>query len=372
VSDRIRVVVSTHIGAPWGGVGTRYGDLFKSRFAEMVQLYYVDNHPKAFSASESGHLSQSNLLSALTYYATLVRLLLRVRPQVVHIATTYGLSFFKNGIAVALAKALRIRVVLAPHCSHERLLPGNSLWRAYTRFVLRRCNGLIALSKEWLTLQGSLPHCLIDYLPNSIDLTPYRSLPRPRAGDDGGVTILFLGHIGQEKGSFDLVEAARQLDGTLQTARWQVELRGETAFAGELDEVQRRISELGLQERVHIGEPVFDEDKVACLAHADLLVLPSYHEGMPISLIEAMAAGLPVVATDVGGIPDLVTHGENGLLVPPGRPSDLAEALASLIGDAEIRTRMGLAGRRRALAFHDVDTQVPDLVEFHQRVANKP
>jgi glycosyltransferase involved in cell wall biosynthesis len=370
MNDRIRVVISTHIGAPWGGVDTLYSDLFRSRFGELVHLYYVDNHPGVGAFSQSGRLSQSNLASALTYYAHFVALLLRVRPHVVHIATAYGLSFVKQGIAVVLAKALRTRVVLAPHCSYARLLPNTGLWRAYSRFVLRRCNGLIALSKEWLALRQWLPGCLVEYLPNAIDLKPYRDLSRPRAKDEGsGVRILFLGHIGQDKGSFDLVEAARQLKRTLVPIPWHIELRGETLLPGELEQVQRRINESVLQEQVHIRPPVFDADKVACLARADLFVLPSHHEGMPVSLIEAMAAGLPVVATNVGGIPDLVTDGENGLLVPPGQPTVLAEALARLMRDPGTRTRMGLAGRQMAIERHDLDASVPDLVMFHERVA---
>jgi glycosyltransferase involved in cell wall biosynthesis len=370
MNKRIRVVIATHLGAPWGGIDTLYSDLFRSRFGELVELYYVDNHPGIGAFSHSGRLSQSNLASALAYYARFAALLLRVRPHVVHIATAFGLSFVKNSLAVVLAKALRTRVVLAPHCSYARLLRGNRLWRAYSRFVLRRCNGLIALSKEWLALQQWLPDCLVEYLPNAIDLKPYRSLPRPRADDDGGgVRILFLGHIGRDKGSFDLVEAARQLKGTLHPGPWQIEIRGETLLAGELEEVQQAITELVLQDQIQIRPPVFGADKVACLARADLFVLPSHHEGMPISVIEAMAAGLPVVATNVGGIPDLVTDGENGLLVQPGQPADLAETLAGLMGDPGRRTVMGLAGRQRASERHDLDARVPALVRFHERVA---
>ena len=92
MDDQIRVVMSTHLGAPWGGPRHAYRDLFGLRFAELVQLYYVDNHPRPFNASQSGRVSQSNLFFTLTYYGQFVKLLLQVRPHVVHIATAFGLS----------------------------------------------------------------------------------------------------------------------------------------------------------------------------------------------------------------------------------------------------------------------------------------
>ena len=72
---RLRVVISTHLGAPWGGIATLYDDLFRSRFADLVQVFYVDNHPGDFMVTQAGRISHSNLVSALTYYARLVTLL---------------------------------------------------------------------------------------------------------------------------------------------------------------------------------------------------------------------------------------------------------------------------------------------------------
>src|SRR5205085_7244813 len=94
----------------------------------------------------------------------------------------------------------------------------------------------------------------------------------------------------------------------------------------------------------------FRTDLDACLAAADVAVLPSLQEGLGVAALEAMAAARPVVASRVGGLGEAVVHGETGLLVPPADPGALAAALARLIGDPALRVRLGAAGRARVLA----------------------
>ena len=92
------------------------------------------------------------------------------------------------------------------------------------------------------------------------------------------------------------------------------------------------------------------EEMPALLAQVDVAVLPSYREGVPLSLLEAAACGLPLIATDVPGCREVVREGENGLLIPPRDPVALSEAIARLAGDAALRRRMGAASRQLAVA----------------------
>ena len=109
----------------------------------------------------------------------------------------------------------------------------------------------------------------------------------------------------------------------------------------------------GLEDRVHlVGERT---DIPEILAASDIFVLPSRWEGLPLTIIEAMMAGLPVVASQVGGVPELVEEGKSGFLVEPRNPHRLAEALSPLLDDPELRFRLGQAGRQRALAHFPLD-----------------
>jgi glycosyltransferase involved in cell wall biosynthesis len=92
---------------------------------------------------------------------------------------------------------------------------------------------------------------------------------------------------------------------------------------------------------------VFGEAKWQALADADVFAFPSWHEAFPLSVLEALSAGLPVMATEVGGVPDALTHGEGGFIVPPRDPAGMQAALEALLADAPLRARMGEWNRRR-------------------------
>ena len=120
-------------------------------------------------------------------------------------------------------------------------------------------------------------------------------------------------------------------------------------FAGDGPE-RERLEAMAREFRLtpdHIRFLGYRSDVTELLHAADFFVLPSLLEGMPLSVLEAMSSGLPVIATTVGGVPEVVTDGESGLLVPPGDPAALSSAMARLSGDAALRERLGEAGRRR-------------------------
>jgi glycosyltransferase involved in cell wall biosynthesis len=140
-----------------------------------------------------------------------------------------------------------------------------------------------------------------------------------------------------------MLEAAGRLQGFGLSTPWRLAIAGE----GEDREVlEGLLRERGLAPRVHLlGQR---EDIPDLQAAADLFALSSWSEGLPLSVLEAMSAGHPIVSTEVGGIPEAVTHGEHGLLTPPGDPGALADALRVLISDRALRERFGRAARHRA------------------------
>jgi glycosyltransferase involved in cell wall biosynthesis len=140
---------------------------------------------------------------------------------------------------------------------------------------------------------------------------------------------------------------------------------------GQLEKARRLAAELGVDGRVDFRGWVGPEERSALLTKSDIYVLPSFNEGLPISVLEAMAAGLPVITTDVGGLPDLVTHGESGLLIGPGRVAALAAAILRLASDPESRQQMGEAAREHVAARYNREAVLNLLSSVYADVADR-
>jgi glycosyltransferase involved in cell wall biosynthesis len=204
-------------------------------------------------------------------------------------------------------------------------------------------------------------------IPNGIDVDAFR---RPGARQQwrrengfaaGDSLIASVARLEPQKNPLALIESFAQAFGD--APRWRLLLAGD----GSLREAAREYSaRRGVAERVHfLGVRT---DVAELLAACDLFALSSHWEGNPMAVMEAMAAGLPVVATAVGSVPELVADGETGLLVLPGQERAFADALASLARDPGRWREMGNAGLRRAAAF-SVDTMVASYAGLFERLA---
>ena len=154
-------------------------------------------------------------------------------------------------------------------------------------------------------------------------------------------TLLFLGRLEKRKGIYQLLEAIAKLSPSFP------QIRLLAGGDGRLENVAEHARQLGIQDRITLLGWVQGSQKEDLLARATLFVLPSYKEGLPMGLLEAMAAGLPVVATTVGGIPDAVEDGVEGLLVSPGDVDALCAAIEKLLLSSQLRQQMGEAAVRK-------------------------
>ncbi len=176
---------------------------------------------------------------------------------------------------------------------------------------------------------------------------------------NGELRVICVGRLVSLKGQSLLIEAIGELNRRGIPAR--AILIGDGAKRDALAHIAARV---GVADRVDLLGSVGQDTIRAHYLDADIFCLPSFAEGVPVVLMEAMALERPVVTTRIMGIPELVEDGVSGLLVAPGSLAELVEALATLAGDPQRRAAMGRAGRRRVLAEFDVDRSAPRLAQL--------
>ncbi len=310
-----------------GGVATVVSLLRQDGLFEREGVCYVPTHGEGSKAHKAGAFVKG-LWGAL--------LVLARRPEVVHAHAASKGSFVRKSILLALARASGCKTVFHLHgaCFDDFVAGSHGAMRRWIRHTLERSSTVIALSSRWADfLRGVAPGARVVVIPNSVPLPPLG----PDEARPG--RILFLGQVEPRKGIYELVEAVSLLRERFP----QVELA--IGGQGELEQVKRRAEELGVLERVTMLGWVTSGRKQEELARASVFCLPSHAEGLPMAMLEAMAAGKAIVVSGVGGIPDAVQDGDNGLMVQPGDAQGLASALARILGDEQERRRLGARAR---------------------------
>ncbi len=269
--------------------------------------------------------------------AELVRLFVRLRPDIVHLNSS------KAGVLGRLAAAgarVPLRVFTAHGWAFKATTGASAkvyLWA--DRAVRRLTTMVVCVSETELRAGIAAGVCVAvrsTVIPNAVEVG---AAPRRARGSTEALRIVSVGRLAEPKDFSTLVTAFARLPAG--TAR--LRLVGDGPLRGPLE---LQIADLGLDGSLEFAGEVADVGPF--LDEADVFVLSSRSEGMPLSVLEAMAAGLPVIASDVGGLREVVVEGETGFLVPPGDPGALAARLASLAGDSDLLELLGDGGRRRA------------------------
>ncbi|MEO8289689.1 MAG: glycosyltransferase family 4 protein [Gaiellaceae bacterium] len=261
----------------------------------------------------------------------------RRAPRVVH----YCVSGTATGLARDLACISFLRAGGHRVIAHIQVVPEENrvegaLLRALDRSVACWV-GIAPRSVELLARHGVEG----TWVANPIRLEANGHIPAPHSG---ALRLLFVGRYGERKGCPELVEAlgAARRAGTDATLRFV----GSEEHPGEEATLREAVSSTDLDGAVEFAGVLDRKELAEAYAAADVICLPSRREGMPLALLEGMAFGLPALATPVGGIPDFVVSGENGLLVPPGDVSALAESIRAL-ADPALRAQLGVEARER-------------------------
>jgi glycosyltransferase involved in cell wall biosynthesis len=337
------------------GIATVVKNWISSGYDQRVVLHYISTNNSQVPGQKLRKAGE-----CLRAYLRLLFLLPRV--DVVHIHMAMDGSFWRKQIPFHLARLFRRKTIVHLHGSEFKQFYADGGWlcQSLIRTMFGRASAAMMLSEQWRDWLNSI----CKRKPNiEIVYNTAKRRENPDRANREVVTITLMGRLGKRKGTYDLIDAFEQIASRYPQAR--LVLPGD----GEVKEVQALIKDRGLQDVVEVPGWVAGAAQDELWNRTDIYTLPSYNEGLPGSVLEAMSAGLPCVSTPVGGIPEAVIDGETGYLVEAGDVSALAQALEKLVADEDLRLRMGAAGHALLASKFDIDAIVSQVVALQERLA---
>jgi glycosyltransferase involved in cell wall biosynthesis len=342
-----------------GGVRAVVRGYFDSGLFDRYHCVYVASH-RAGS-------TWVKITTAVKAWFRVAFLLRRLESPLVHVQVASRGSFWRKFVVCWLARAAGRPYIFHLHGGgFSRFYDDESGWlaRRLIRSTLEHASLVIALSEQWRErLLQICPLARVDVLHNAVAIPDIQGLRRL---DDRDSTLLFLGHVLRDKGVYDLVRAFARV--ATRFPRTKLVLGG----TGDLEGVQQLAAQLEISDRLSCPGWLGPDRKSAALASSLIFLLPSYHEGMPMAVLEAMSWGLPVIATPVGGIPQVIDHEVSGLLVAAGDIEGLARQIERLLADTALRERLGANARARIEADFSLRDALERLTAIYNRFGLEP
>jgi glycosyltransferase involved in cell wall biosynthesis len=316
-------------------------------------LHHLDTADRR-DISNLGRFELINVLLALKHGMQFLAMLLRHRPQVVYVPIAQNtLGTLRDMLFMIPALLTRRRLVIHIHGGGfgQFHATAPALVAALIRAVVGKADRIIVLGESLRgMLDGIAPSDRVAVIANGMP-DPFPTPPPRDAAAGRTFRVLYLSNLVGFKGFLDLMEAVAGLV----EAGHDVSLDLAGGWGGPADEAAAQSLLARLGERAHLHGAVGPEQKHELLASCDVLALPTTFDGHPFVILEAMAAGLPVISTRYGAIPETVLHEQTGLLVEQRDPAGLADAILRLAGDPRLRLRLGAAGRERFVMHYGLE-----------------
>lgn len=254
--------------------------------------------------------------------------------KIVHIQGAAFASFERNMFFVRVGKKFGKKVIMHMHCADFESYYNPSSHKQRIVDTINACDLYLVLSDSWKTYFESIgvKSDIIKVLNNTI--TPPILKEVNRSPDT--FNLLYLGVIGQRKGIYDILKALKD-----NLEKFETKVRLRVGGNQEEDKLMAYIKDNGLQNMVTFEGFVTGDKKIECLNWADVYILPSFNEGLPIGILEAMSYGHPIISTPVGGIPEVLKDGVNGVMVEPGNVEQIANAISTFVEHKELVKEYG-------------------------------
>ena len=346
------LIIGPSITRTKGGMATVINDMLESSNAD-IQFKHVVSHVEGSAAEKI-----SCNLKALGSFIK------EKDVQAVHIHVASGASFYRKSIFVQLSHRRGIPVILHVHGADFDSFYNNSssVAKKYIRKIFSSCNLVLVLSDFWKDFFiKNITERNVAVLHNGVYTHVFaacETIPEKLHN------FLFLGRLGQRKGVYDLLHAIEDLVKKENLNDLHFLLAGD----GEIEAVKKIVVDKGLENNVTLLGWVGEKEKIEYLKQADTMILPSYNEGLPMSILEAMAAGKIIISGRVGGIPDLVTEGVNGFLITPGDVESLKCHIRYVVMHPDEMVQMAKNNKIKIAENYNLEKLNNRLLQFYYQI----
>ena len=315
-------------------------------------ILHLDTSDRRPLADGIGTLDVMNVYLAIKHAIGFIRILVSEEPSIAYIPISQGtLGFLRDSLFLISSRLFKQKVIVQlPGGDFQTFFQGsNAVMKGLIKFTLKSATRAI-VEGECLkgTFDGIIPLERVRAVPIGTDGSKLLAEGKNLSRRKGHYVILFLSSLRRSKGFMDVIHSIPNV--------LDKEKDVEFVFAGEMrltkeerTEINSFIVRSNIAQAITFTGAVAGEDKVKLFHSADVFVLPSYGEGFPTVLVEALAAGLPIITTKVGAIPEVVIDGENGFYVKPGDSQAIAERILLLLKDDHVRDEMKRRNRERFL-----------------------
>ena len=367
-----RILIIGPTPPPYNGMSVLTENLLKSNLGKQFEIILLDTADRR-GLTNVGRFDWHNLLLALRHGLSFSWLLISKRPDVVYVCVAQNTpGYLRDCFFLVPSRLLGRRVVLHLHGSAFRsfYLRSPALLRMLIRWTLADVRRVVVLGESLRgVFTGLVPEDRIVVVSNGIEAVPLvaggATLSAVRS--DGYRQVVYLGTLMKAKGFMEVLRSVPLV--LREEPQAHFVLAGELCYPEEIREAQDFISRNRLQDFVRMPGVVVGDEKARLLNEADMFVFPPITpEGQPLVILEAMSAGLPIIATPQGAIPETIVDGENGFLVPAGDPAAIADKILLLLRNEDLRCRMGQASRDRFLKHYTLDRWANDMFRVFQEV----
>lgn len=322
-----------------------------SRKILMIGEYFKNNAPGGMAAVLASYNEyfedmrfiptwrNGNILVKVWYaiysYITFITYMIFCRSiKIIHIQGAAFASFERNIFFVRFGKLFGKKVIMHMHCADFESYYNPSKHKKRIIDTINSCDLFLVLSDSWKDyfINIGCKKEIIQILNNTI--TPPEFIKSNK--DNKYLNLLYLGVIGQRKGIYDILKALKD-----NKDKFEEKVKLRIGGNQEEEKLKNTILNYGLNDMVVFEGFVSGAKKIECLNWADVYILPSFNEGLPIGILEAMSYGHPIISSPVGGIPTIVKDGENGFLVEPGNSEEIAQAINKLLNDRSLIEILG-------------------------------